>query len=281
MEQHRRTSKMEFYSFAVAAQNKHLDSDIVYAMPIEVTPYMDGELDARIESVEGSGEDHHENPYTVTVSKDNAVKAQWLPIHNTNRFTPPDIRRGERLLLYRFSDSEQFYWVSTGQDDNLRRLETVIYTWSATDREPDDATEPENCYSFEVCTHTRQVTFRTVKGKTKGGGGTTEPFAYTLQFNTDYGSVVLTDDDGNYFELDSTETRLLLRNKYDTIVHLDKKRVLINGDEEVRIKSGATEHVWTPGGTRLYTPKFEGIKSTSNSGYKPIITNTKSPKGHL
>lgn len=277
----RRTSKMEFYSFAIAAQNKHLDSDIVYAMPVEITPYMDGELDARIEEVEGSGEDHYEEEYTVKVKKDNAVKAQWLPIHNTNRRTPPDIRRGERLLLYRFADSERFFWVSMGQDDHLRRLETVIYTWSATDREEDDATDPQFCYSFEVCTHTRQVTFRTVRGKDHGGTGTKEPFAYTLQFNTDYGSVVLTDDDDNYFELDSTETRLLLRNKFDTIVHLDKKRVLINGDEEVRIKSGATEQVWTPGGTRLFTPRFEGIQTPTDSGYKPIVTNSKSPKRGL
>lgn len=270
-----------FYSFAIAAQNKHLDSDIVYALPIEVTPFVEGELDAEIETVEGIGEDHYEEEYTVSVKKDNAVMASWLPLHNTNRRTSPDIRRGERLLLYRMADSQDFYWVSMGKDDNLRRLETVIYSWSATDREEDDATDPDFCYSFEVCTHTRQVTFRTVRGIDHGGKGTKEPFAYTLQFNTDYGAVVLTDDDGNYFELDSTETRLLLRNKFDTIVHLDKRRVLINGDEEVRIKSGATEQVWTPGGVRTYTPRFEGIKSTSDSGFKPINTGAKSPKGGL
>lgn len=235
MEQTR--SKFEFYSWAIAAQNKHLDTDELYATPIEVTPYMDGELDARIEDVEGSGEDHNEEAYTVVVKKDNAVLATWLPMHNTNRRTSPDVRRGERIMLYRMADSDRFYWVSLGMDDYLRRLETVIYTWSATDREEDDATDPEFCYSLEVCTHTRQVTFRTVKGIDHGGKGTTEPFAYTLQFNTDYGSVVLTDDAGNYFQLDSPETCLTFENKDGTYTHWDKKDIHMYAPNEITMKA--------------------------------------------
>lgn len=274
-------SQFQIYSIGIAAANKHLDSDILYVQPIEVTAFVEGELDARLEEVEGGGVDRHDEEYTVKVTKDTSVEAKWLRITHSNRRTPPDIRRGERVMLYRHSDSGEFFWDSMGMDDHLRRLETVIWTWGATDREEEDATDPEHCYSLEICTHTRQVTFRTVKGKDHGGGGTKEPFAYTFQFNTDYGSVVLTDDDGNYFELDSHESRLLLRNKYDTIVHLDKRRVLINGDEEVRIKSGATEQVWTPGGVRVYTPRYEGIQSTSDSGFKGIETGDQSSKGGL
>lgn len=274
-------SQFQIYSIGIAAQNKHLDSDILYVVPIEVTPFGEGELDSRIDEFTGEGLDKDENPYVVKVSHDVAVEAKWLRIYHTNRRTPPDIRRGERIMLYRHSDSQDLYWDSMGMDDHLRRLETVIYTWSATPREDEDATDPEHCYSLEICTHTRQVTFRTVKGKNKGGGGNVEPFAYTLQFNTDYGSVVLTDDEDNYIELDSAETRILFRNKFDTIVHLDKKRLLMNADEEVRIKCGPTEQVWTPKGIRTYTPRYEGIKSTGNSGFVPLKTNAKSPKKGL
>lgn len=255
-------SKFKLYSIGIVSQNKKLDEDTCYIMPIEVTPFVDGELDAKLEEVIGEGKNKDNENYTVTVSKSSSIKAKWLRVLHTNRRTSPDVRRGERVLLYRYADSQDFYWDSMGMDDHLRKLETVIWSWSDTKEEYQsvDSTDPEQSYTFEISTHNKLVTFRTVKADG-------EPYAYTFQLDTKYGNFILTDDDGNYFQLDSPETSLKMVNKDKSVVHLNKKKVWINGDEEVRIKSGATEVIHTPSGTKHYTPKFEGIKHGGNSGF--------------
>lgn len=247
-------TKYRVYSIGIVSKNKDRDSDHILVAPIEVTPFADGELDADLHTVEGSGVDSDGRSYTVGVKIDNSIEAKWLPM--THRRTPPDVRRGERVLLYRYGDSERYYWQSMGMDDDLRTLETVIYSWAADPREyPDvDHTSPNHCYYLEVSTHDKMVTFNTAKSNG-------EPFSYTFQFNTREGAVVLTDDAGNHFELDSAATKLTLKNKDNSEVRLDKKKVFINGDEQVVIKSGSTEVVHTPEGTWHTTPFFYGVKA--------------------
>lgn len=225
------------YSIGIVAQNKHLDSDFVQILPIEVTPYVDGELDSNPEKMDAEGKDKYGEDYKVTINKDEAVTAEWLRISHTNRRTSPDVRRGERVLLYRHSDSERLYWDSMGMDDHLRRLETVIYSWSATPREEDDATLPQHSYSLEICTHTKQVTFMTEKDPSEGGGGDGEPYKYTFQFNTGYGSVVLTDHVGNFFELDSPETCWTIYNIRGTYTRWDKDDIIAFAPGEINAEA--------------------------------------------
>jgi len=223
-------SQFQIYSIGFASQNKPLDSDNLYIVPIEVTPFGDGEVDAREEDFEGEGKDRFDQDYTVKVSHNNSIEATWLRIGHTNRRTSPDVRRGERVMIYRHSDSGEFFWDSMGMDDHLRRKETVIYSWSDTEDESKDATAPENCYSLEICTHTKQATFRTVKADG-------EPFAYTLQFNTGDGVVVLTDDVGNHIQLDSAETKITVMNKDGSYTHWDKFDINMFAPNEITMKA--------------------------------------------
>lgn len=211
-------SQFQIYSIGIASANKHLDSDDLYVVPIEVTPFGDGELDARLDKYEGGGKDRSGGEYKVKADSDSSVKAGWLRLGHSNRRTPPDVRRGERVMLYRHSNSGDMYWDSMGMDDHLRALETVIYSWSANPDEGANATDPENAYSLEVCTHTKQITLRTTK---KNG----EPFAYTMQFNTGEGVVGLADDIGNYFELDSGAHCITVENADGSYTRWDKENI--------------------------------------------------------
>lgn len=224
-------SKFSVYSIGIVAENKKLNSDIVFITPIEITPFLDGELDNSIVSDETKGFEPDGAPYQIKVSLTTAIEAKWLRSTNSNRRTPPDVRRGERVLLWRYSDSDEFYWTSLGMDENLRKLETVVFTFSDTRDENKDSTLPENSYSLEVCTHTKQITLRTVKADG-------EPFAYTFQFNTKEGAVVLMDDAGNYFELDSADTKLTLKNANGTHLIMDKRDLDIEVPRNFRIRVG-------------------------------------------
>jgi hypothetical protein len=223
-------SQFQVYSMGIAADNKHLESDVLHVNPIEVTSFGDGELDARLDNHEGSGTDKSGDSYSVKVKHTSAIEAKWLRLGHTNRRTAPDVRRGERVLLYRHSDSGEMYWDTMGMDDHLRRLETVIYSWSDIQEENKDATEPANSYSFELCTHTKQATFRTVKGDK-------EPFFYTFQFNTKEGVVLLTDDVGNYFELNSAKSYVKLHNKDGATMVLDRENSDTYAPNSIAIRS--------------------------------------------
>lgn len=251
-------SHIQLYSIGIVSANKHLDSDTIYAVPIEVTPYGEGELDSEIEQFEGKGKDRHEEDYEVSVNHDSSVEAIWLRDKHTNRRTSPDVRRGERVMLYRHSDSGAIFWDSMGMDDHLRKLETVIYSWSDTQDEALNSTEPENCYQFEICTHTKQITLQTVKADE-------EPYEYTYQFNTGEGIVLLTDDVKNFFQLDSPETCWTIKNKDGSYGEWNKREIMHYGPDSVTVEDedGAYGE-WRGRNVKIYGP--DNVKIFDESG---------------
>lgn len=255
-------SQYQMYSIGIVAENKKLGSDVIEVCPIEITPLIDGEIQKGITEGVASGEDKNGGKYSININKSNTISAKWSRIHHTNKRTPPDVRRGERVVLYRYSNTDNFYWESMGMDDHLRKLETCIWTWSATQEEypSADSTDPENNYSFEVSTHKKLITLRTAKADG-------EPFLYHLQLDTKKGNFIITDDVGNYVQLESAKRSIKMVNADKSIVHLNSKKLWLQAPEEVRIKSGGTEVVYSPSGTKHTTPKYEGIESSGDSGF--------------
>lgn len=213
-------SAFKLYSFGVVVENKPRTTNEVLVVPIEVFPMMEGELGEEVEELKHKGVNSFDEPYELTIKTSQAIPCIWLP-HGSNRHTSPDVRRGERVLIYRNSDSDElFYWVPLGLDDHLRRLETVRWLFNANpDGLSDDKPDPDNSYLFEVSTHDKLITLTT----TKLNG---EPFAYTFQFNTGDGYFTVTDDAKNFIELDSAETRICLHNATGTYWELNKQDLI-------------------------------------------------------
>lgn len=197
-------SKLVPYSIGVVAQNKVLSSNEIEVTPIEELPFVDGELTAEPVTETTTATNADGSTYSSTAVTSVALKAKWLPISNTNRMTSPDVRRGEYVMIYRYGETDQYYWCALKDDMSLRKLETVVYAWSGT---TDEAvpTDSSNMYFFEVSTHRKVVHFHT----SKSNG---EPYMYDLQIDTDTGKFTFTDDIGNYIFLDSAENRIMLKN---------------------------------------------------------------------
>lgn len=228
-------SAFRVYSVGVVAENKPRTTSDVLVVPIEITPMIAGDLFVETEELENKGVDSFDIEYTVKIKHRNAIRCRWLQ-WGSNRKTAPDVRRGERVVIYRFADTDEFFWVSLGLDDHLRRLETVAWFFNANpDGVSNDASSPEDSYVLEVSTHDRLITLTTTKANE-------EPFAYTFQFNTAEGVVTLADDNGNYFEFDSTETRLTLHNADGTFFKLDKNDIFAYapGNMDVEIEKDIT-----------------------------------------
>lgn len=230
-------SQMKFYSFGRVAENKPQGTDMIQVVPIEQFPMLDGELKSDPKQVEIQGVDASGSTYSSQVTVDSTVDAKWFPMA-TNRKTSPNVRRGERVIVWRYADTDKYYWTELGWDDHLRRLETVVYTFSGTTDESLDATLPENCYSLEVSTHKGAITLQTSK---KNG----EYCKYVVQINTKDGKIVVTDDLNNVIMLDSQNTLIEFTNALNTTLQLDKQKIYAHADDSISLDAKNLIHLTT------------------------------------
>lgn len=215
-------SKFRFYSVGRVAANMPLDSDLIEVTPTEDFPFMEGELTDHSEKQTVKGQREDGSAFSVSVQQSNTIQAKWLRNHD-NRLTPPNVRRGETVILYQFGDADKYYWTTQLIDSKLRRLETVIYGWSASAVE-DDPVDSDHMYYFELSTHKKLVTFHT--SKVNG-----EFTAYDIQINTQDGTILIQDDMGNYISLDSRAVRMELKNADGVHYDMDRKNLTVTVPE--------------------------------------------------
>lgn len=255
-------SQFRLYSVGIVAENKPRSTNDLLVIPIEIFPLLTGTLGTEDEVIEDQFKDFSGKEYTVKVTARQSLRCKWLP-WGSNVATSPDVRVGERVFIYRFADADEFYWVDSGLDSQLRRLETVAWLFSADPNgTSDDPRSAENSYLFEVSTHDKLITLKT----TALNG---EPFEYTFQFNTGEGRVTLADNDGNYIEFNSTETSITFENREGTRISLDKKDIFAYAPNDITLE--AVENILLK--CRNYTQQT-GENYTSEVGQAITISST-------
>lgn len=200
--------------------------------PTEQTPFLDGELCSNPETLEVKGVDADGQPYEDSVDSDNAIPALWLPL-GSNRITPPDVRRGERVILWQVADSDVIYWTEFG-DNHLRKLETVIYAWNA---DPDltgaNKVDYKKCYYLEVSGHGKHITLSTSRANE-------EKAAFLVQLDTGEARFTLEDDGNNHLFLDALERLWRLQNGDGTTLELDKRNFRVTAPDDINCTAGKT-----------------------------------------
>lgn len=222
-------SKLHVYSLGVVASNKLLSSFDIEVTPIEDNAMSNGEITDNVSDYTAKAKDADSAAYEVTVPTTATIKATWLPMGSSNRITAPDVRRGETVVIWRFADADKYYWATLKDDMHLRKLETVVYAFSATKIEG-DKTDADNSYFLEVSTHKKLIHLHT----TRSNG---EPFSYDIQLNTDDGFFTIQDDAGNSIQMDSAGRRLFMFNKDGSFVDINKKQISINAADQIKMTS--------------------------------------------
>ena len=211
-----KSSTIKFISMGIVAADKPETSKFIEVYPVELLPNVVGEITSAAKSVPRTGTDASGSVYNVTLDVGMSVKAEWMG--STNRRTSPNVRLGEQVKLYTNSSTGEYWWESSGRDDDLRRLETITWTWNASGVGTDEDIEitPNNHYSFTMDTRNQLITFTT----SKDNG---EPFLYTFQLNTCDGQFTFKDDVENIIQVDSAATKITLHNKDNSWFTLDKE----------------------------------------------------------
>lgn len=237
------------YSVGLVAANKPLNSKDIEVTPIEVLPMLDGEVTDNLTTTVTKGKGLAEISFESTTRSSVTLTATWLPF-SSNRKTAPDVRRGEKVMIYRFGDADKYYWKELEYDGSLRKKETIIISISNTDDESADP-DADNTYFFTFSTHTKEVSLHT---STSDG----EPVGYDFIFNTKDGNVLLTDTNDNSFYLDSTENQWIIRTGDDAYMALTKKDIELNAPGNILMKAGGTigfksggTSTWDSGGNFL------------------------------
>lgn len=229
-------SLLQPWSYGVVAENKPRSDGKggiqtkILVTPIEKLPFLDGQIKSNPKTIESQGKDAYGQAYHSSATTDLTVVADWLRGENTGRRTPPDVRRGERVQLYRYGDTDKYYWKSLGLDDHLRKGETVIYSLSGTTDEKTDGTHPDNSYYLEASTHDGHIRIST----SKSNG---EKAKYNFLFDTKNGKVVLNDDAGNQVEIDSVNALIQLVNAMQSAVSINGKNVNIYAPDSMTFKA--------------------------------------------
>lgn len=202
------------YSYGLAAENYDLENEgMLEVAPMEILPVMDGELSPDSVKLETKGVDENGDVYETSIDLDTTLPCKW--IGGGNSIIPPNVRRGERLMVYRLGNSSKFFWTTLGMDQNLRRLETIILAISGNPNNADQSeVNTDNSYFIEISTHKKLITAKTsmLNGEKAG---------YTLQLNTGEGTLNIEDDKGNKLFWDSVNT-------FFEAINVDKTRITIN-----------------------------------------------------
>lgn len=218
-------SVLECFGVGVVANDKETDTDEVQVyLPLNF-PEADGEAVYNPEVVETSVQSPTGDVTSSTTLQSNTVAAKWFPI-NTNRVTAPDVRRGSKVVVYKFKGQNTYRWTYFGMDGTLR-LETIIYAFSASPNVDENTpVTPDNYYMFFISTHTGKVQLVT-------GQGNGEPTAYSITLDTKQGQFSIVDGENNIFSLNSMEHALSFINDEKSFVNIEKKNITLNCDDTI------------------------------------------------
>lgn len=253
------------YSVGQVTVPKERTSRHIQAVAVEIASATDGEVTHAPEQELLKGFDNEGTEYEVKMTSTRDIECEWLPMEG-NRATPPDVERGELVMIYRLGDTTQYYWTCMGLRNHRRTLESVITFYGATPDLNGCGLDFAKCYYQQWSPLDGHVTF----GTSQANG---EKFKYTFQINTKDSFIALTDDIGNYLEINSAESRVILRNVDDSYFKAEKKVIDIKADAAINITVGGTTMVLLPDSITSTATTITETGTTNNRNATTINDN--------
>jgi len=205
------------------AKDKPEDTVWIDVYLVEVMPVADGDVNAK-QKINVTNEDSSKSNVTKNVSKSMTIRAKWLPLHNSNRASAPDVVSGERVQIWQDSgNSDIYYWTSMALSQ--RKKEKVIFTFSNKHEVRTNEASPalgEDLYYLQVDTRNQMIHLHTADNEG-------EKSRYDFIINTKEGIVTFEDVQGNFFKLESVDGILTAHINNDVIISHDRDMKITTG----------------------------------------------------
>ncbi len=101
-------SAYRLISIGYVAENKLRTEHTVEISLTELSPMLNGELKSNVDTINFDGLDAKGNPYAGQVNISNTIMATWKGGLG-NRISSPDVRRGDRVEIYQFGNTDKYY----------------------------------------------------------------------------------------------------------------------------------------------------------------------------
>ena len=241
----------------IVAADKAPNSIAISVIIQELTPAVTGTVGVATATQAIQLSDINGNSINSSVTTGNTITAYYTG-GDTNRNYPPDVVKGEQVVITKFANADKYYWDSRGRDDSLRMTET--YRIGITNRKNfSDLDDDEHAYHFEMDTKRGKH----IRLQTSKGNG--EVFAYQLTLNAAASTVTLADDGGNSFTIDSANAKIIARNTKNAFFMLNGEDIVIGAPRDLTIKAGRQMLLDSP----LMT-----MNISSGSGVLQVLANS-------
>lgn len=220
---------LECYGVGTVTLDKDVNTDEIQVHIKSLFPEADGEAVTQIETKDVTTQTPTGDTLSSTTLQSNVVSAKWMAI-NTNRITSPDVRKGSKVVVYKFRGQDAFRWTYFGMDGTLR-LETVIFAFSASPKVDENTpVTPENYYMFMISTHQKKIQLIT-------GQGNGEKAGYVIELNTGTGQFSIVDTEQNIFSINSIAHAFSFVNAEQSFLHIEKKDFTLSCENNGIIKA--------------------------------------------
>lgn len=189
------SSKLKLFSLGLVIEDKKRRNTTIKVSPIEELPFQEGDISKQSFKNEIKIKDADDKVQVSKLEGDNYLLAKWLPYGQSNRISPPDVIKGETVLIFRFSDTDEYYWTTLFNNPSIRRQETATYVYGniSKGRVP---WGKDSSYYFEISTHDKHIKLHTSKNDN-------ELCSYDIVLNTDKGFLIIEDNLKNSIMFDS------------------------------------------------------------------------------
>lgn len=159
----------------------------------------------------------------------NYIDAIWYSDGNTP--SPPHVRVGEHVKVFRFSNSGPFYWSTEGRDEEKRSTDRKALRVNATPGD-DKITRQTDTTTYFIEADSKNKRIRIKTSKANG-----EPFEYLILVDAKKGSILITDDKSSESPnkiLMVSETNLIqLANNDNSSLLLKGKSIVMSCEEDI------------------------------------------------
>lgn len=213
-------SVFKMYSIGTAAENMEFGKSELEVWPSEQLSSVDGDVTTNQTNISTEGENADGGKYTQNINAGNSLKAKWLS-RNANRPFPGLVRRGEKVMLWRNSDTSEWWWEEMGDDAHYRRGDIMTLACISTIVNKGDPLSPLNAYWFEIDSLNGVIRLSTTKLNN-------EACNYLFEFMTHEGTFKLMDDIGNYLKLESKDLRWTIVNAAETSLIMEAENTTLS-----------------------------------------------------
>lgn len=219
---------LECFGVGIVANDKETDTDEVQVYLPMNFPESDGEVTYNPQQVQTDVTSPTGDKSSSTTLQSNTVAAKWLAL-NTNRVTSPDVRKGSKVVVYKFQGQNTYRWTYFGMDGTLR-LETIIWAFSASPNVDENTpVTPDNYYIFLLSTHKKMIQLVT-------GQGNGEPTKYIFTLDTGKGQFSLVDGENNILSLNSMAHAFSFINDEKSFMNIEKKNITLSCEDTMLMK---------------------------------------------